>query len=248
MSEEIRVLLAEDDVHIAKLISFKLKKEGFLVSWATDGERALTSALSEKWEVIVLDVMMPHFTGWQVLQSVRSAQIKTPVLMLTAKGEESDVRRAHELGATHFLTKPFDPSELVHILRQMLPDPELQKLMDEFISSFEERGAQLEQSLKVIYALPLDHLFTQPVANELHFIAHNLAGVAANYGFPELGQLASKVEEELLTALDSLMGSVGVSKTLRLARELRAALGLAEAAAVKNPTSFEESPASEATP
>jgi DNA-binding response OmpR family regulator len=55
MADEIKVLLAEDDEHIAKLISFKLKKEGFSVNWAVDGQRALASVLSDQWEIIILD-------------------------------------------------------------------------------------------------------------------------------------------------------------------------------------------------
>jgi CheY-like chemotaxis protein/HPt (histidine-containing phosphotransfer) domain-containing protein len=243
MADEIKVLLAEDDEHIAKLISFKLKKEGFSVNWAVDGQRALASVLSDQWEIIILDVMMPHLTGWQVLQSLRSAQVKTPVLMLTAKGEESDIDRAKELGATHFLKKPFDPTELVRVLRQMIPDPEMVHMTEEFIASFHERLAALDFCLKLIYAHPISEPFTDKIANDLHLISHNLAGVAENYGFTNLGRLAARVENELLQAIGCPMGSVAVTNVIRSAKELERTLRLA-----RETTSFEESPASEATP
>jgi DNA-binding response OmpR family regulator len=244
MSNETRVLLAEDDGHIAKLISFKLKKEGFSITWATDGHRALTSGLSEKWDVIVLDVMMPHLTGWQVLQAVRSAGIKTPVLMLTAKGEESDVIRAKKLGATHFLKKPFDPSELVRVLRQMMSDPEMAQMTEEFVASFTERLEALERSLTSIASQPIEAEFSEQNASALHITSHTLAGVAANFGFSELGSIAARVEDALLKAIGHQIGSSEVLETVRLANELKQAL---EAARVPL-TSSEESPASEAKP
>jgi DNA-binding response OmpR family regulator len=247
MTEEARVLLAEDDEHIAKLISFKLKKEGFSVIWALDGKSALSSAISEIWDVIVLDVMMPRLTGWQVLQAIRTAQIKTPILMLTARGEESDIGRAKEFGATHFLKKPFDPAELTRVVRQMIPDPEMAKMTAEFIDSFDERLKGLERSLKAIYSRPIGGVFSDSEATDLHFLTHSLAGVAENYGFPELGRLAARVEDETLKAIGGSMGSSAVTRVLRLAKELQQAMMKARESC-QDSTSFEESPASEATP
>jgi DNA-binding response OmpR family regulator len=248
MTKEVKVLLAEDDEHIAKLISFKLGKEGFSVTWAVDGERALGSVLSEKWEVIILDVMMPHLSGWQVLQAARGAQIKTPVLMLTAKGEEGDIGRAKQLGATHFLKKPFDPLELVRVLRRMIPDPEMIKMSQEFVASFGERMRELDVSLKQIYSQPISETFSDQIASRLHVLAHNLAGIAENYGFVELGLLAARVENDLLQAIGSPMGSVAVAKVIRLAKELEQSLKGAREIELASPTSSEVFPASEATP
>lgn len=110
----IPILIAEDDEHIAKLISFKLKREGFEVEVARNGGEAIEFLDRKPWRVVILDVMMPVHDGWHVLKTMRERPglEQTPVLMLTAKGRQKDVATAVELGAQQYLTKPFDPQEL----------------------------------------------------------------------------------------------------------------------------------------
>jgi len=116
------ILLAEDEPTIAKLIEFKIRKDGHEVTVARNGLEALTFIESKSWDLIILDVMMPGKTGWEVLQELRSRSqfITTPVIMLTAKGREEDRNHAAQLGATDFLRKPFDPAELSKMVAKWL--------------------------------------------------------------------------------------------------------------------------------
>jgi DNA-binding response OmpR family regulator len=120
-----QILLAEDEEHIAKLIEFKLKKEGFSVTVAKNGQEALNLFNSTtEWKLLILDVMMPLMDGWQVLKQVRHSPFPNiPVLMLTAKSSETDIAKSAELGATRFLKKPFDPAELARVVKETLSAP-----------------------------------------------------------------------------------------------------------------------------
>ncbi len=119
----MRILFAEDEEHIAKLIGFILKKEGHELTHAKDGQEAL-DLLSQKgpesFDLVLLDVMMPRKTGWQVLREIKEG-VKThsmKVVMLTAKSQDSDVKEATRLGADGFLNKPFKPEELRECLER----------------------------------------------------------------------------------------------------------------------------------
>lgn len=116
-----KILLAEDEEHIAKLVAFKLEREGFDVRVAPNGEEALRMLAEGGWTLVILDVMMPLIDGWEVLRRTREspATATLPVLMLTAKGGRKDMASAAELGATRYLRKPFDPSELAKVVREM---------------------------------------------------------------------------------------------------------------------------------
>ena len=122
MIHHIEILIAEDEEHIAKLVAFKLSKEGFGITVARNGQEALDRLATRAWSLIILDVMMPVLDGWQVLKAIRqSDSLSTvPILMLTAKGDKKDMANAAELGATRFLKKPFDPAELAEVVREMV--------------------------------------------------------------------------------------------------------------------------------
>ena len=222
-TKPFRILLAEDEEHIAKLILFKLNKEGFSVGWAKDGNEALSLVQTDTWDAIVLDVMMPYLDGWRVLEQLREDQNSTPVLMLTAKGTEDDISKSIELGATRFLKKPFNPAELVEVLNEMLPevqaqspaypltkeekilsiwetDPEMKSMKEEFVASFSDRKAILRKCLKRLSDLVIESDSSDEIALitlEIRIIAHNLAGIAENYGFSELGSQAMLIDDEL---------------------------------------------------
>jgi DNA-binding response OmpR family regulator len=118
-----RILLAEDEEHIARLIEFKLKKEGHSVCVARNGVEALERWTEGKWSLVVLDVMMPILDGWSVLKEIRRTDQRVPILMLTAKSSETDVSKSAELGATRFLKKPFDPAELALVVKECIAGP-----------------------------------------------------------------------------------------------------------------------------
>jgi DNA-binding response OmpR family regulator len=102
-----QILLAEDEEHIAKLVAFKLEREGYGVTVAHNGLEAINFLALRPWALIILDVMMPIHDGWHVLKTIRGLPMLsgTPVLMLTAKGHDTDRANAVELGAQDFVRK-----------------------------------------------------------------------------------------------------------------------------------------------
>ena len=115
-----RILLVEDDPSLARGLSALLKAAGFSVDLAEDGEIALELALSEPYALITLDIGLPELDGFQVLKRLRARQLKTPVLILTARDAVDDRVTGLDLGADDYLLKPFEPSELEARIRALL--------------------------------------------------------------------------------------------------------------------------------
>jgi DNA-binding response OmpR family regulator len=115
------VLVADDDDDILLLVTTRLKRDGFEVVAARDGFEALALAQEHKPAVAVLDVGMPGLDGLEVLEAIRETQAlaHTRVLLLTAKAQESDVRRGYEAGADAYVKKPFSPAELAERVRTL---------------------------------------------------------------------------------------------------------------------------------
>jgi two-component system, OmpR family, alkaline phosphatase synthesis response regulator PhoP len=116
----MKVLLVEDEAGLVLTLTDRLEAEGFAVKSATDGERGLEMALSEKFDLIILDVMLPRKNGYDVCRDLRQKSINTPVLMLTAKGETIDKVLGLKLGADDYLTKPFEVIELLARIEALL--------------------------------------------------------------------------------------------------------------------------------
>jgi two-component system response regulator CpxR len=114
-----RLLVVDDDAELCQLVTRFLAREGFEASWAFSGDAGVERAFSEDFKLIILDVMMPETDGFDVLRRIRR-QSRTPVLMLTAKGDTRDRIRGLEMGADDYLPKPFDPAELVARIRAIL--------------------------------------------------------------------------------------------------------------------------------
>ncbi|MCZ2818534.1 response regulator transcription factor [Modestobacter sp. VKM Ac-2984] len=115
----MRVLVVEDEANLAAAVARGLRAEGFGVDVAGDGVTGLQRALSGGHAVIVLDIMLPGRSGYDVLRELRARQVWTPVLMLTAKDGEYDIADALDLGADDYLTKPFPFVVLVARLRAL---------------------------------------------------------------------------------------------------------------------------------
>ncbi len=113
----MRVLIIEDEYSLADALREILKKEKFTVDIATDGQKGLDQALTDIYDAIVLDVMLPSLNGFQILNELRHEGIETPVLMLTAKSEIDDKVRGLDCGADDYMTKPFQAKELLARLR-----------------------------------------------------------------------------------------------------------------------------------
>jgi DNA-binding response OmpR family regulator len=121
MSEQL-VLVADDDEDILLLVTTRLRRDGFDVVSASSGDRALALARERKPAIAVLDIGMPGLDGLEVLEQIRAdeALSGTLVLLLTAKAQESDVRRGYEAGADAYVRKPFSPAELSKRVRELL--------------------------------------------------------------------------------------------------------------------------------
>lgn len=117
----MRVMIVEDEPNIVESLSFVFSREGWQVAAALDGDTAIERLLSEPPDVLVLDVMIPPHSGFEVLKRVRSeASLKhLPVLVLTAKGQEQDRHTALRLGADAFVTKPFSNRDIVQHVREL---------------------------------------------------------------------------------------------------------------------------------
>ena len=116
-----RVLIVEDDETIRQLIAVNLELEGFDTFAAVDGQDGLDKIKSIRPDVITLDVMMPGLDGWQVVAALRAdpATRTIPILMLSARAQEADIQRGSRAGVDAYITKPFDPDELVATVRRL---------------------------------------------------------------------------------------------------------------------------------
>jgi len=115
----MRILLVEDEKHLAEAITQILKKNHFSVDTVYDGELGLDNALTDIYDLILLDIMLPKMDGITVLKEMRKEGIETPVLMLTAKGEVSDRVYGLDCGADDYLPKPFATEELLARIRAL---------------------------------------------------------------------------------------------------------------------------------
>jgi two-component system copper resistance phosphate regulon response regulator CusR len=109
----MNILLVEDERPLALAIVRILKGAGYAVTWAPDGEKGYESARHDSFDAIVLDVLLPGKTGWQILEGLRAAKVNTPILMLTAMDETGDKVKGLNLGADDYLAKPFEAPELI---------------------------------------------------------------------------------------------------------------------------------------
>ncbi len=122
MADKRKILVVDDEVDLLDLISYNLEKDGFEVSTASDGEEALSEIRKTRYDLVVLDLMLPGIQGMELCRILRGDP-KTdtiPIIMLTAKGEEVDRILGLEIGADDYITKPFSPRELIARIRAVL--------------------------------------------------------------------------------------------------------------------------------
>jgi DNA-binding response OmpR family regulator len=117
-----KILVADDEPNIVISLEYLLKREGYIVMIARDGEEALAVIRREQPDLVLLDVMMPKKSGFEVCQEVRTddALQSTKILMLTAKGRDTDVVKGMALGADAYMTKPFSTKDLVQKVANLL--------------------------------------------------------------------------------------------------------------------------------
>jgi DNA-binding response OmpR family regulator len=164
-----KVLVADDDEKIRELLELYLSKEGFAVEQAADGAEAILKAQQLKPDLIVLDIMMPVMDGMEVCRQVRKFS-KVPIIMLTARDEDEDRILGLELGADDYLSKPFNPRELVARVKAVLrraPQGNAEIAPQDAILSF----PQLTINRQEYVAIALGHTM-QLTAKEMDLLWH----------------------------------------------------------------------------
>jgi len=175
------LLLIEDDPEINELLNTLLSKEGFSICSAFNGETGLALALQHNFDLVILDIMLPGKDGLEVLKELRAEQT-TPVLMLTAKGEDLDRIIGFEMGADDYLPKPFNPRELTARIKALL------------------RRVQLDsQGMKVSSTIDLQGIILEPKRREVHINQQRLNLTTAEYNI--LYELMTKAGEVIPKAV-----------------------------------------------
>ncbi|MGH2709659.1 MAG: response regulator transcription factor [Actinomycetota bacterium] len=121
MAGPARILVVDDDPVILRLIEVNLDLEGFDVDTADRGEDAIAKARASAPDLIILDLMMPEMSGWEIAEELQKDDKTTgiPLVFLSARTQDEDRRRGEELGVAGYVTKPFDPSDLVATIRKL---------------------------------------------------------------------------------------------------------------------------------
>jgi CheY-like chemotaxis protein len=121
-----RVLAVDDDHVIRGLLEVNLEMEGHDVMTAVDGQDALEKVREQRPDLILLDVMMPNVNGWQVAEALKADEETRdiPIVFLSARAMEADVRKGNDLGVSSYVTKPFDPIDLMELVHRLLKQSE----------------------------------------------------------------------------------------------------------------------------
>lgn len=150
-----KVLIVDDDMHIAELISLYMAKEGYDTEEVYDGREAIRTAEAFQPDLILLDLMLPGMDGYQVCTEIRKTS-RVPIIMLTAKGETFDKVLGLELGADDYIVKPFDPKELVARVKAVLRRYEPIQTEDKNVLKFDALEINLSNYSVVYHGKALD--------------------------------------------------------------------------------------------
>ncbi|MEK7405667.1 MAG: response regulator transcription factor [Acidobacteriota bacterium] len=154
-----RILIVEDEASLALALEDDLRREGYAVEVATDGETATRKACCEGWDLIVLDVMLPRKDGFEVCRDLRRSGIRTPILLLTAKTHEAEKVMGLELGADDYVTKPYSARELRARIKALLRRsaaeiPEIYRFGD---AELDFARCELRRGGKAVELTPLEY-------------------------------------------------------------------------------------------
>lgn len=167
---KLKIMIVDDDVHISELIALYLAKEGYETKEVHNGKEALEEFSHYQPSLIMLDLMLPEMDGYQVCSEIRK-QSKTPIIMLTAKGETFDKVLGLELGADDYIVKPFEPKELIARVKAVLRRAEQPQTTDVNLLSFSNLTVNLSDYSVVYYGESLD--FPPKEFELLFFLAKN---------------------------------------------------------------------------
>ncbi len=168
-----KILIIEDEESIAELEKDYLELSGFTVEIETDGDEGLRRALEEKFDLLILDLMLPGTDGFEICKRVRKVK-NTPILMVSAKKEDIDKIRGLGLGADDYITKPFSPSELVARVKAHLARYErLIGSGGQENEVIEIRGLKIDKTARRVYVNGEEKTFTTKEFDLLTFLASN---------------------------------------------------------------------------
>ena len=121
MEEKLKILIAEDEVAIARALNLKLTHEGFESKVAINGQEAIENLKKEKFDLLILDLIMPQLDGFGVLAEIKASGIKIPTIIISNLSQQEDINKAKEMGANHFFVKSETPiSDIVKKIKQDL--------------------------------------------------------------------------------------------------------------------------------
>jgi len=160
-----KILLVEDEETLAMGLEFNLADEGYIIDWARDGKEALDKFNSKDYDLIILDIMLPYFNGYEIAEVVRGKSPQMPILMLTARTEAEDKIKGLELGADDYMTKPFHLEELLLRVKGMLKRKVWYKTssMVEPIYQFGKNKINFELTQTFILVVAFNGIFDRPL-------------------------------------------------------------------------------------
>ena len=168
MASAARILLVDDEASIQKLLSYPLQKDGYEVVRAADGREALARFAEQAFDLVILDVMLPHVDGLEVCKQLR-ARSAVPIIMLSARSEEIDKVLGLELGADDYITKPFSPRVLMARVRAVLRRKAKAKFDEQSTIQIHELSIHPGRHEAFLAGKPLELTFTE--FRLLHFLA-----------------------------------------------------------------------------
>jgi len=209
MSTPARILIVEDEEHLAKGLLYNLQAEGYEASIEGDGEAALARLESESFDAVLLDIMLPGKSGFDVVTELRARQNYLPVLILTARGRPEDVLTGFAAGADDYLPKPFDLSILLARLNGLLRRLKWHQPVDEppaathEISAFEFAGRRIDFETLELTALDRTIRLTLMEADLLRYLVRNQGRIISR---KELLEQVWRVHEDTDTrAIDNFI-------------------------------------------
>ena len=209
MSTPARILIVEDEEHLAKGLLYNLQAEGYEASIEGDGEAALARLESESFDAVLLDIMLPGKSGFDVVTELRARQNYLPVLILTARGRPEDVLTGFAAGADDYLPKPFDLSILLARLNGLLRRLKWHQPVDETpaatheISAFEFAGRRIDFETLELTALGRTIRLTLMEADLLRYLVRNQGRIISR---KELLEQVWRVHEDTDTrAIDNFI-------------------------------------------
>lgn len=191
--ESTKILIVEDDVDISDIIKEYLGASGLEVTGASDGEEALRAFSDERFDVVILDIMLPKIDGWRVLRRIRETSM-VPVIILSAMGEENDRLKGFDLGVDDYVVKPFSPKELLARVKVAIRRNEDTK-MKSVLSGFTFKGLSVEFASRNVFVDGKKVKMTRKEYELLEFMIRNIGIVLrretileAVWGFDYFGE------------------------------------------------------------